>query len=228
MAGIWALPARAELFAAKSFTLANGLQVVVIENHRTPVVAQMLFYRAGGADSPMGKSGIAHFLEHLMFKGTPSVPDGDFSRRISRLGGQDNAYTTQDFTAYYQTVAPQHLPTIMQMEADRMTHLILREGEVLSERDVIIEERRQRTDNNPGARLYEHMAAMLHPHHPYGTPVIGWLHEMQTLSREDALEWYRARYAPNNATMHAAHAALGLSLLRQGLFDEAEASALAR
>ncbi len=119
---------RAELFAAKSATLANGLQIVVIENHRSPVIAQMLYYRAGGADAPMGKSGIAHFLEHLMFKGTPSVPDGDFSRRISRLGGMDNAFTTQDYTAYYQTIARQHLPTIMAMEADRMSNLILRDS----------------------------------------------------------------------------------------------------
>ena len=131
LAGSAAPSVRAELFAAKTATLANGLQIVVIENHRSPVVAQMIYYRAGGADAPTGKSGIAHFLEHLMFKGTPSVPDGDFSRRISRLGGMDNAFTTQDYTAYYQTIARQHLPTIMQMEADRMTNLILRENEVL-------------------------------------------------------------------------------------------------
>jgi zinc protease len=201
LAGIWALPARAELFAAESFTLANGLQVVVIENHRSPVVAQMLFYRAGGADSPMGKSGIAHFLEHLMFKGTPSVPDGDFSRRISRLGGQDNAYTTQDYTAYYQTIARQHLPTIMQMEADRMTHLILREGEVLSERDVIIEERRQRVDDDPAGRLDEMMQASLFLNHPYRLPVLGWEHEMHGLNRADAIAFYGRWYAPNNAVL---------------------------
>jgi len=200
-AGISAPPAQAELFAAESFTLANGLQVVVIENHRSPVVAQMLFYRAGGADAPAGKSGIAHFLEHLMFRGTPSVPDGDFSRRVSRLGGMDNAYTTQDYTAYYQTIARQHLPTIMQMEADRMVHLILREDEVLSERDVIIEERRQRVDDDPSGRLEEMMQAALFLNHPYRLPVLGWEHEMQGLNRADAIAFYRRWYAPNNAIL---------------------------
>ena len=199
--GIAAWPALAELFAAKSFNLANGLQVVVIENHRSPVVAQMLFYRAGGADAPVGKSGIAHFLEHLMFKGTPSVPDGDFSRRISRLGGMDNAYTTQDYTAYHQTIARQHLPIIMQMEADRMTNLILRESEVLSERDVIIEERRQRVDDDPSGRLQEMMQAALFLNHPYRLPVLGWEHEMHGLTRADAFDFYRLWYAPNNAIL---------------------------
>ena len=201
VAGFLASPARAELFAAKSVTLSNGLQVVVIENHRSPVVAQMLFYRAGGADAPVGKSGIAHFLEHLMFKGTPSVPDGDFSRRISRLGGRDNAYTTHDYTAYHQTIASQYLPTIMQMEADRMTHLILRDSEVLSERDVIIEERRQRVDDDPSGRLDEMMQAALFLNHPYRLPVLGWEHEMHGLNRTDALDFYRRWYAPNNGIL---------------------------
>ncbi len=201
LAGSPLLPAHAELFAARSVTLANGLQVVVIENHRSPVVSQMLYYRAGGADAPVGKSGIAHFLEHLMFKGTPSVPDGDFSRRISRLGGMDNAFTTQDYTAYYQTIARQHLPVIMQMEADRMTHLILRENEVLSERDVIIEERRQRVDDDPSGRLEEMMQAALFLNHPYRVPVLGWEHEMHGLTRSDAFDFYRRWYAPNNAIL---------------------------
>ncbi len=194
-------PAQAKLFAADSFTLANGLEVVVIENHRSPVVAQMLFYRAGGADAPAGKSGIAHFLEHLMFKGTPSVPDGDFSRRISRLGGMDNAFTTQDFTAYYQTIASQHLPVIMRMEADRMVNLILTDSEVLSERDVIIEERRMRVDDDPSGRLDEMMQATLFLNHPYRLPVLGWEHEMHGLDRNDAIAFYRRWYAPNNAVL---------------------------
>ena len=189
------------MFNAKSTTLANGLQVVVIENHRSPVVAQMLFYRAGGADAPMGKSGIAHFLEHLMFKGTPSVPDGEFSRRIVRLGGVENAFTTQDYTAYWQTIARQHLALVMQMEADRMTHLVLRENEVLSERDVIIEERRQRVDDDPSGRLQEMMEAALFLNHPYRLPVLGWEHEMHELTRADALAFYRRWYAPNNAVL---------------------------
>ena len=193
--------AEAELFNAKSVTLANGLQVVVIENHRSPVIAQMLFYRAGGADAPPGKSGIAHFLEHLMFKGTPSVPDGEFSRRIVRLGGVENAFTTQDYTAYWQTIARQHLALVMQMEADRMTHLMLREDEVLSERDVIIEERRQRVDDDPSGRLQEMMQAALFLNHPYRLPVLGWEHEMHGLTRADALAFYRRWYAPNNAVL---------------------------
>ncbi len=196
-----ATSARADLFAAHSFTLPNGLQVVVLENHRAPVVTQMLFYRAGGADAPVGKSGIAHFLEHLMFKGTPSVPDGDFSRRIARLGGADNAYTTQDCTVFYQTIARQHLATVMEMESDRMTHLVLRESEVLSERDVIIEERRQRVDDDPNGKLQEMMQAALFLNHPYRLPVLGWEHEMHGLERADALDFYRRWYAPNNAVL---------------------------
>jgi zinc protease len=201
LAGQAAPTAEAELFTAQGFSLANGLQVVVIENHRSPVVAQMLFYRAGGADAPQGKSGIAHFLEHLMFKGTPSVPDGAFSSRISRLGGMDNAYTTQDYTAFYQTIARQHLPTVMAIEADRMTNLILRENEVLSERDVIIEERRQRTDDDPQGRLDEMMQASLFLNHPYRLPVLGWEYEMHGLERADAIAFYRRWYAPNNAVL---------------------------
>jgi zinc protease len=175
--------------------------VVVIENHRTPVVAQMLFYRVGGADAPLGKSGVAHFLEHLMFKGTPSVPDGEFSRRIVRLGGTENAFTTQDYTAYYQMIARQHLPVIMQMEADRMTNLVLREDEVLSERDVIIEERRERVDDDPSGRLDEMIQAALFLNHPYRLPVLGWEHEMHGLTRADELAFYRRWYAPNNAVL---------------------------
>ena len=193
--------ASAAVFRPETFTLANGLQVVVIENHRSPVVAQMLFYRAGGADAPIGKSGIAHFLEHLMFKGTPAVPDGEFSRRIVRLGGMENAFTTQDYTAYYQMIARQHLPVIMQMEADRMVNLVLREDEVLSERDVIIEERRQRVDDDTSGRLEEMMQAALFLNHPYRLPVLGWEHEMHGLNRADALAFYRRWYAPNNAVL---------------------------
>jgi zinc protease len=193
--------ARADLFAADSFTLANGLQVVVVENHRSPVVIQMIFYRAGAADAPVGKSGIAHFLEHLMFKGTPSVPDGEFSHRIAQLGGSDNAYTTQDYTAFHQTIARQHLGTVMQMEADRMANLILRDDQVLSERDVIIEERRQSVDDDPGGRLEEMMQAALFLNHPYRLPVLGWEHEMHGLEQADAIAFYRRWYAPNNAVL---------------------------
>ena len=185
----------------ETFTLKNGMQVVVIPDHRAPVVTHQIWIKAGAADEKRGVSGIAHFLEHLMFKGTSSVPSGEFSKIIARNGGDENAQTSSDYTEYYERIAKDRLPLVMKLDADRMANLKLDDKEVLSERDVIIEERRQRTDNNPGARLYEHMQAMLHPHHPYGTPVIGWLHEMQSLSRQDALDWYKTWYAPNNAIL---------------------------
>jgi zinc protease len=185
----------------ETFTLKNGMDVLVITDRRAPVVTQQIWIKAGAADEPRGESGIAHFLEHLMFKGTPSIPPGEFSKIIARNGGDDNAQTSEDYTMYYERIARDRLGLIMKMDADRMANLRLDEKNVLSERDVIIEERRQRTDNNPGARLYERMMAMLHPHHPYGTPTIGWLSEMKTLSRQDAIDWYKARYAPNNALL---------------------------
>jgi zinc protease len=186
----------------EAFTLKNGLQVVVIPDHRAPVVTHMVWYRVGSADEARGKSGVAHFLEHLMFKGTKTIPPGEFSKIIARNGGDDNAFTAWDYTAYYERIARDRLELVMKMEADRMRHLRLEDAKtVLSERDVIIEERRQRTDNNPGVRLNERMRAMLYPHHPYGTPVIGWLHEMQGLTQVDAIAWYRTWYAPNNAIL---------------------------
>jgi zinc protease len=194
-------PARAALFTAESFTLGNGLRVVVVENHRAPVVLQMIFYQAGSADAPPGKSGIAHFLEHLMFKGTPSVPAGEFSHRVALMGGEDNAFTTEDYTAFHQTVARSHLAEVMQLEADRMTHLVLAESQVDSERAVIIEERRRDIDNEPAGQLIEMMTASLFLNHPYRLPVLGWAHEMVTLSRQDALDFYQRWYAPNNAIL---------------------------
>ncbi len=195
-----AAPAQA-LPRPETFTLANGMQVVVVTDRRAPVVTHMVWYRAGAADEARGKAGIAHFLEHLMFKGTKKIPPGEFSKIIARNGGDDNAFTSSDYTAYYQRIARDRLDLVMGMEADRMVHLSLTEADVLSEREVIVEERRQRTDNNPGARLYERMRAMLYPHHPYGTPVIGWLHEIKGLTRADALAWYKTWYAPNNAIL---------------------------
>ncbi len=201
---LWTLlPVRAEAsaFNAETFTLNNGLQVVVIPNHRAPVVTQMIWYKFGGADERPGKSGIAHFLEHLMFKGTPRVPDGQFSITVKKLGGNDNAFTTHDYTAFYQNIAKEHLPRVMEMEADRMKNLELREDQVGSEREVIIEERHQRIDNQPEARFQEQLMSALFVNHPYGTPVIGWLHEMKTLTRADAMEEYTRWYAPNNAVL---------------------------
>jgi zinc protease len=196
-----ARPALAEVFDPASFTLDNGLQVVVVENRRAPIVNQMIWYRVGSADEPRGKSGIAHFLEHLMFKGTDKLAAGEFSEIIARNGGEENAFTSTDYTGYYQTVAADRLEIVMQHEADRMRNLRLTEDVVLPEREVILEERRSRVDNNPGSKLGEMRNAALFVHHPYGTPVIGWEHEIRQLTTEDALAFYNSWYAPNNAVL---------------------------
>jgi zinc protease len=194
-------PAAARVFDPETFTLANGMQVVVITNRRAPIVSHMVWYRVGSADEVQGRSGIAHFLEHLMFKGTREVGPGEFSRVVQRNGAQNNAFTSFDYTGYYENVARDRLEVMMRLEADRMANLSLAENEVLSERDVILEERRQNIDSRPGARLSEQLGAALYLNHPYGRPIIGWLHEMQTLTREDALAWYQRWYAPNNAIL---------------------------
>lgn len=186
---------------ATQFTLANGMEIVVVPDNRAPVVTHMVWYRVGAADEPPGVSGIAHFLEHLMFKSTDKIPNGEFSKIVSRLGGQDNAFTAQDITAYFQRVSKDRLPTVMEMEADRMVNLKLDEKEVLTERDVILEERRSRVENNPNSILGEQMDAALYLAHPYRIPVIGWEHEMAKLSRADALAFYKRFYAPNNAIL---------------------------
>ncbi len=184
-----------------SFTLANGMQVVVVPDTRAPVVTHMVWYRVGAADEPKGVSGIAHFLEHLMFKSTEKIALGEFSKIVARLGGQDNAFTGHDATAYFQRVTKDHLKRVMEMEADRMVNLRLTEKEVLTERDVILEERRSRIENSPQAILDEQMSAALYQNHPYGIPVIGWMHEMAKLSPRDALSFYKLHYAPNNAVL---------------------------
>jgi zinc protease len=177
------------------------MQVVVIPDHRAPVVTHMVWYKVGAADEPKGTSGIAHFLEHLMFKSTDKIAIGEFSKIVSRLGGQDNAFTGQDVTSYHQRISKDQLGTVMDMEADRMENLRLTKEEVATERQVILEERRSRIDNNPTALLDEQMNAALYLSHPYGIPVIGWEHEMAKLSREDALRFYKRYYAPNNAIL---------------------------
>ena len=186
---------------AVEYMLDNGMKVVVIPDHRAPVVQHMVWYKVGSSDEVRGKSGIAHFLEHLMFKGTDKIGPGQFSKIVARNGGQDNAFTTNDCTAYHQAVAKDRLPLVMEMESDRMTHLKLLEKDVLTERDVILEERRSRIENDPGSQLDEQMRATLYQNHPYGTPVIGWFHEMAKLSREDAFTFYHRYYAPNNAVL---------------------------
>jgi zinc protease len=183
------------------FTLANGLAVVVIPDRRTPVVTHMLWYRVGAADEPAGKSGIAHFLEHLMFKGTAKNPAGRFSQQLATIGGQENAFTSYDYTGYFQRVAREHLETLMEFEADRMTGLVLPDPVIAAERNVILEERNQVVDNQPSARLSEQVQAAQYLNHPYHRPIIGWRHEMETLDREDALGFYRRFYAPDNAIL---------------------------
>ncbi|MFA7433494.1 MAG: pitrilysin family protein [Gemmobacter sp.] len=192
-------PARAE--QVSSFTLGNGLKVVVIEDHRAPVVVHMVWYRVGSADEPPGKSGIAHFLEHLMFKGTANMDSGEFTAIVGAHGGSDNAFTSYDYTGYFQRIAADRLDMVMRMEADRMTGLILNEPEVLTERAVILEERAQRTDSDPGALLSEQRRAAQFLAHPYRLPVIGWRHEIEALGLEDALAFYRIHYAPDNAVL---------------------------
>jgi len=187
--------------AISRFRLANGLDVVVIPDHRTPIVTHMVWYRIGGADEPRGRAGIAHFLEHLMFKGTRAHPAGEFSKLVSELGGEENAFTSDDYTAYFQRVAKDHLGTMMAFEADRMRNLVLSDDVVNPERDVVLEERRMRVDAVPAAQLGEAMTASMFVNHPYGVPVIGWKSEIEQLNRQDALDFYRRFYAPNNAIL---------------------------
>ena len=193
--------AKAGVFNPKTFTLPNGMQVVVLENHRLPVVRQMVFYRVGAADDPPGKSGLAHFLEHLMFKGTKSIPPGQFSRIVARNGGRDNAFTSADVTAYFQTFSKDRLELMMRIESDRMTNLVIAEKEAVSEIQVVIEERRTRTDNRPSSQLDEHIGTALFMNHPYRIPIIGWMHELRTLTADDARAFYKRHYAPNNAIL---------------------------
>src|ERR1044071_9766677 len=187
--------------SVQQFTLDNGLLVVVVPDHRTPVVTHMLWYRTGAADDPFGKSGIAHFLEHLMFKGTATNPAGRFSQQIAAVGGQENAFTSYDYTGYFQRTSRETLGTMMAFEADRMTGLVLTDDVIASERNVILEERNQRIDNEPSARLGEQVQAAQYLNHPYHRPTIGWRHEMETLDRQDALAFYRHYYQPDNAIL---------------------------
>ncbi|OCX65800.1 zinc protease [Thioclava sp. SK-1] len=184
-----------------SFTLDNGLQAVVIEDHRAPVVVQMVWYKAGSADEVRGKSGIAHYLEHLMFKGTDDLAAGEFSKTVSANGGSDNAFTSYDYTAYFQRIAADRLEMVMKMEADRMRDLQISPDDWQTEREVILEERAQRTDSDPRALFAEQRNAAQYLNSPYGTPIIGWRQEMEQLTRDDAIAWYQRYYAPNNAVL---------------------------
>ena len=184
-----------------TYQLDNGMDVVVIEDHRAPVVVHMLWYRAGSADEPVGSSGVAHYLEHLLFKATDTVESGEFQRVVAENGGSDNAFTSYDYTGYFQRVAADRLPLMMQYEADRMNNLVLTEEDIVSERGVILEERNQRTENSPNALAREQMRASQFLNHRYGVPIIGWKHEMETLDMDDALSFYDLYYSPNNAIL---------------------------
>ena len=200
-----------------SFTIDNGMRGVVIEDHRAPVVTHMVWYRVGSADETPGKTGIAHYLEHLLFKGTTKYPGGRFSEIVAENGGQENAFTSRDYTGYFQNIAADRLGLVMEMEADRMRNLTLGDDDWQAERDVVGEERRMRTDNVPSAKFREQFSAALYLSHPYGTPVIGWKEEVAALTKEDALEFYARFYAPNNAILIVA-----------GDVDPIEVEALAR
>ncbi len=210
--------AAGKIFNAQSFTLDNGLQIVVIENHRAPVITHMIWYRVGAADEPRGKSGIAHFLEHLMFKGQKhtelgELEAGEFPKIISALGGEDNAFTSQDYTAYYQSIASEHLEKVMTMEAGRMRGMNIPPEDFISENKVIQEERRQRTDNDPRAQMAEQMREALFPNHPYALPVIGWMHEVQSLTQKEVMDFYNLYYAPNNAILVISGDVIGAQVL---------------
>jgi len=200
-----------------SFELENGMQGVVIEDHRAPVVTHMVWYKVGSADETPGKTGIAHYLEHLLFKGTDTIPSGRFSEIVAENGGQENAFTSRDYTGYFQNIASDRLGLVMSMEADRMRNLTIGDDDWQAERDVVGEERRSRTDNVPSAKFREQFTSALYLSHPYGTPVIGWKKEVEALTKEDALEFYDRFYAPNNAILVVA-----------GDVDPAEVEALAK
>ena len=184
-----------------SFKLKNGMEVVVIENKRAPVIAQMIWYNFGSGIEKTGKSGLAHFMEHLMFKGTRKFPDNYYSNFISKIGGSENAFTSYDYTAYYQVFPKSELKKMMKMEADRMTNLTLTQENVEIEKRVILEERFQRIESDPSSKLDESMRSILFPNHYYGRPIIGWRHEIEGLTYEDVLSFYKENYKPNNAIL---------------------------
>jgi zinc protease len=191
----------AKAWHPETFELANGMTAVVLPDHRAPVVTHMIWYKVGSADEVPGKSGLAHFLEHLMFKATDEIPSGEYSKIVARNGGQDNASTSNDYTNYYFRIAKDRLPLMMHMEADRMTNLQLGEKEVESELQVVMSERRQNVDSDPGSILLEKVYAAAYPGHPYAVPVIGHMDEVAALTRADAVDWYKRWYGPEHAIL---------------------------
>ena len=196
-----AMPAQALDVKVSEYTLDNGMKVIVIPDRRAPVVTHMVWYRVGSADEELGKSGIAHYLEHLLFKGTKRLKPGEFSRIIRRNGGEDNAFTSYDYTAYYERIAADRLELVMDLGTDRMANTIFNDQDVKTELEVVKEERRTRTDNNPSALLGEQLNAALYTAHPYGRPVIGWMSEVEALTADDAKAFYAKYYTPANADL---------------------------
>ncbi|CAG9170182.1 M16 family metallopeptidase [Cupriavidus pampae] len=183
------------------FTLSNGMRVIVKEDHRAPTVVHQIWYRTGAVDELSGTTGVAHMLEHMMFKGTPKVPVGEFSRQIALLGGRENAMTNRDFTLYYQQIGKQYLPKMMELEADRMANVIFKKDEFEREMKVVMEERRLRTDDSPRGKVYEQLLATVYTAMPYRHPVIGWMDDLVNMRVEDVQAWYREWYVPNNALL---------------------------
>ncbi len=196
-----AAPSYAQDAKIFQFALQNGMQVVVVPDHRAPVVTHMLWYRVGAVDDPPGLGGMAHFFEHMMFRGTPTVPGDQFAQTVARNGGQNNAFTTHDYTAFYEQIAKDRLKLVMQLDADRMANLDLSDSNVHTERDVVLEERRMRVDNDPQSLMREQMEAALCLSHPYGRPVIGWSEEVHHIGRVEAQDFYQHHYAPNNVIL---------------------------
>lgn len=216
MIAVLAAPAAAQVFHPESFTLKNGLQVVVVSNHRAPVVTHMLWLRAGASQDPWGKSGIAHFQEHLMFKGTKNHAEGDYSRMISERGGRQNAFTSQDFTAYYATIGKDDLPIVMDLEADRLANWQVTQKQVDAEKKVIIKERQQTVENEPIQSFWEEVSSQLYVNHPYQRPTIGWPKEIAGLDKKSIEDFHAAYYAPDQ-----------MILVLSGDIDKAEAQQLA-
>ena len=198
---VWSWVPQALAAAAFETRLPNGLKIIVRQDARAPTVAHMVWYRAGSMDEVNGTTGVAHVLEHMMFKGTARIKSGEFSRRVAAAGGRDNAFTSRDYTAYFQQVHKSKLELVMRLEADRMANLRLDDGEFAKEIKVVMEERRLRTDDQPRALLNETLMATAFKAHPYRTPVIGWMRDLETMKGADARDWYRIWYAPNNAVL---------------------------
>jgi zinc protease len=190
--------AQAEVYVK---TLDNGLKVIVKEDHRAPVLVQQIWYRAGSMDERTGTTGVAHVLEHMMFKGTADVPLGQFSKIIAAAGGRENAFTSYDHTAYFQQLHKSKLPLAMKLESDRMHNLQMAKQEFDKEVKVVMEERRWRTDDEPRSLMFEKLMAAAYQEHPYHNPIIGWMVDLQNMTDADALDWYKTWYAPNNATL---------------------------